>query len=349
MFFINQDVILMLTIVIPTYNRKERLLQQLKSLLDQKSIDQVKILVIDNASDYDVQATIQGEFPVPRAVIEIIRNPYNIGMAANLSSIFQHCDTEWCWALGDDDKTTENSLDIILSDINQHPDIAFTKYSLEGRVPLVDHTVADISSFFEYYSSIASYTVWGEFTFLSNNLFNIAALRPYLGYANSYSYTQVGHLIPPLFALKERAIRARFSSDTIVKYIPPAPGSGWSLEYGFLGLTTGMHLDLGLEDRLQRLLVNALLHHSHLGYVRAMLASGKLRTLRIWSIYQHVYQSVYKYELGFPMKQRLLYTIMWLYKLGLSKKNAELLISTLYVGVERIERALSIKKIGYTG
>ncbi len=43
-----------LTIVIPTYNRKERLILQLKSIIKQDLSGVSKILIIDNNSDYNI-------------------------------------------------------------------------------------------------------------------------------------------------------------------------------------------------------------------------------------------------------------------------------------------------------
>ena len=50
-----------LSIVIPTYNRKDRLIRQLRSIYNQRESSLVDIVICDNHSDYDVEAAIRSE------------------------------------------------------------------------------------------------------------------------------------------------------------------------------------------------------------------------------------------------------------------------------------------------
>ena len=52
----------LLTICIPTYNRKSKLLKQLDSLYTQAEVYQTYIQIIDNHSDYDVELAIIEHF-----------------------------------------------------------------------------------------------------------------------------------------------------------------------------------------------------------------------------------------------------------------------------------------------
>ena len=51
-----------LTIIIPTYNRKQRLLKMLHSIYIQKLSQEVQILILNNASNYNVEESIVEEF-----------------------------------------------------------------------------------------------------------------------------------------------------------------------------------------------------------------------------------------------------------------------------------------------
>ena len=69
----------LLTIAIPTYNRPEKLKDQVSLLLKQVT-DQVEILILDNCSSYNIYQLFSKE---ERQRIHIVTHKVNVGMPTN--------------------------------------------------------------------------------------------------------------------------------------------------------------------------------------------------------------------------------------------------------------------------
>ena len=98
-----------LTILIPTYNRRERLLNTLHSISNQGHWGEYKIVIVDNCSNYNVKETIESEFPDAfTQSITVHRWYFNTGMSTNISIAFEFVDTKWCWFISDDDEILDD-------------------------------------------------------------------------------------------------------------------------------------------------------------------------------------------------------------------------------------------------
>lgn len=318
-----------LTIAIPTYNRRERLLGQLESILSQPEVERVRILVLDNCSDYDTRQAMEERFgsDVFRR-IKLHRNRYNIGAAHNVASLFLHCETEWCWTLGDDDRTLPGGIARVLEDIERYPDIAFTKYNLPHCPPLRETVVSSPQEFWDYYDG-AGIPTSGELVFISNNVINLRLLEPYLEKAHEYSYTYLSHLVPMLYGLKH-GLKVRFSPDHIVEYLIPDPGQRWNYQRTFMGITTALHLDLGLSAKHIARMIYMFMHVDHAIFSEVVVMQDKERSIRTWATYKQMYEFVYRYEPGLPLQQRLVYFVTWCYyRLGISQHYIDMMKSYL--------------------
>ena len=89
-----------LTIGIPTYNRKEAILSCLDHLYEKKIHLKARILVIDNASEDQSYQIIHKKYS---HVFDIYKNKYNIGFAGNTIELFKNCSTEYLLWLSDED------------------------------------------------------------------------------------------------------------------------------------------------------------------------------------------------------------------------------------------------------
>ena len=114
----------LLTIGIPTYNREENLRESLARICPQLTED-VKVVVRDNCSNYDVSRVIDefNNFP-----IEYTRNSINIGADANIARIFEFCDTKWLWVIGDDDYILPDAVERVLKFLKENPDVIYIKF-----------------------------------------------------------------------------------------------------------------------------------------------------------------------------------------------------------------------------
>lgn len=235
-----------LSIVITTYNRRNRLIAQLNSIFLQAYAQELKIIILDNCSDYDIRETIEEYFPDKLENVIIKIRQYNTGVCWNVASAFTYCRTKWMWLLSDDDETTPNALESIFSDIDKQPEISMFKYTIPGLPVEEDVRINTMDEYLNYYLS-------GHFTggmfFMSNNIFNMERLRPYLGYANMYSYTFIPHVIPIWKSLSVGLGDIQFSSKSIVNYKAPDkdPGKRYLLALG-LGLSTIGDIDLRLSN-----------------------------------------------------------------------------------------------------
>lgn len=99
-----------ITIVIPTYNRIEKLKSRIFELLPQMSkID--TLFISDNATEnFDVEII---NFFKNEPRIYFHQNKENIGANANIAKCFELVENDWMWLLSDDDCVKPNALSII--------------------------------------------------------------------------------------------------------------------------------------------------------------------------------------------------------------------------------------------
>ncbi len=98
-----------LSIVIPTFNRNEKLANLIRSYQSFLP-DNASVLLIDDCSPTPIADTLQAEGLIPDNRVTIIRNPVNVGLAANIIECFKQCATEWMWLMSDDDFVSRRSL-----------------------------------------------------------------------------------------------------------------------------------------------------------------------------------------------------------------------------------------------
>lgn len=267
-----------LSIVIPTYNRRERLLIQLQSIFAQEASSQVEVVIVDNSSNYDIREAVIDAFGEVPESLRIERNRCNIGLGGNLAEIFNHCDTQWMWCLGDDDETDVNSIQLILDRIAEQPSVVgVLKFSEAQTNERRTENIDSLPAFWEYYDGADSQAA-GLLIFLSNTVLNLHLLQPYLGKAFEYSYTAIAHLIPAFFMLDERAGQWQFCPEAIVRYKAPDPGQRWSFSRVALGLATAMDINfVSLKDRHYVEMCRVLLDIGHADFIYYLMLDTKER------------------------------------------------------------------------
>ncbi len=115
----------LLSICIPTYNRKALLKRAIDSILSQ-SDDRVEILISDNASDDGTQEMIKDEYPD----IRYSRNEQNIGGEANFLKCCELARGKFFILFGSDDVLVEGALSKILLFLeNNNCAIAFMNHA----------------------------------------------------------------------------------------------------------------------------------------------------------------------------------------------------------------------------
>ncbi len=245
-----------LSICIPTYNRKERLISQLESLCGQEGVESVPVIVSDNASDYSIEREVLPLFK-GRLNLSLRRFGANTSMIVNLSSGYIYAETEWVWFLGDDDKTVPGALKKITEDLSSASDeLVLVKYSLgnPGFLPHKDEVVGSVTEFIDHYRNLVEKSpdgvcaIAGSCGFISTYVARCAKLRSYAYYAFLYGYNHLAFFAPALFPM-EKGWKVMFSSARVVDYVAPQDGSHWRVSNYLLGLCSWRDMPLKVSER----------------------------------------------------------------------------------------------------
>jgi len=283
-----------LSIVIPTYNRKERLIQQLNSILNQEEAKCVDIVICDNASNYDIKKEVRQLFKDSMIDnLKIVENKVNVGMGANLALMLLNCETEWLWTLSDDDITRDKSIATILSDVNLFPNTDMFKYSINIFENNKDIEVRTINELTRYYLKV--HNAPGDFVFISNCVYNKRCIEKYFGNSLSESYTLVSHILPIIRALDDNNGILRFRSHKVVNFLPAAPYSGWGMFYGALGVSTVSCLQFNCNRKeVNKLTQIVMSGFSHYWLIQQALTMGNRQQARF--LYKQVYSRSYQHS-----------------------------------------------------
>lgn len=123
-----------LSICIPTYHRKEQLLQQLALIGrgDSGILSRIEVLVSDNSTDsrHHVSADEISRNAVP---ISYSVNEGNIGYAGNLRKLIGESQGEYVWFLSDDDFLYEGAVGEILAALDVEPRINYLTFDHDMR------------------------------------------------------------------------------------------------------------------------------------------------------------------------------------------------------------------------
>ena len=222
-----------LTIIIPTYNRPERLINQVKSIVNDPDYGKVSLRVTDNHSSYDIKKALKDALTKEQFnSIDLVVRPTNIGLGLNISLPFIECNSRWIWILGDDDRFV-GELSQVLADIKTYKDFSFIKYNISNGRRNDEVIVSSIDEFLGYY------TDWhptGDMIFISNALFNLEALESFKQKAIIYNQTLVGHMIPLVAALCDGKATCKFRDYDLVEYQSAPTGTNYVTLWVTMGI-----------------------------------------------------------------------------------------------------------------
>lgn len=280
-----------LTVCIPTYNRLERLEAQIRTLCSQSEFEKIELLICDNHSNYDITSIIKRDFPHDN--IHVIVRPFNLGAGANIASLFLDCTTDWMWTLGDDDLISNDSLNTVLIDIENHPETVLLKYSIVGNfVPHKDCEVHTIKELIDYFGDEKRSS--GDLIFLSNNVYNRKIAMNYYGETILHCYSRISQLLPAFYCLSKGQSNIRLRSKQIVEFLPAPTGTSWGLIKVALGISIVPHLQLGLSLKDSRRLSYIISRDFKLyNIILTCLQSDRKRNKYY---YQIIYKSTFRYS-----------------------------------------------------
>ena len=284
-----------LTILIPTYNRKNRLTNMLHSIAKQGHWDEYTLLIVDNNSPDYKWDEILSDFPkgfIER--IQIEKRIFNCGMSCNISSCFLLVNTQWLLLLSDDDEMVEGGIEIILKDMKKYAQYGAVKYTLYNAVKHKDTEITDINQYNEYFNR---YESGGDAIFITM-LYNLEVLNRYLPLVTSYAYTYISFLLPIYASLIDHTAKLKLSPDSIIRYIIPEKNTGWNFIKILLGISTLQDIQLKLNKKQNRDLLRTILRNfPMLTILKYLFNENHTKSFTKYCIYKYYY-SLYRPAYG---------------------------------------------------
>lgn len=265
-----------LTIAIPTYNRNDILLANLKRLLPQLT-PECALLIIDNCSDVPVARTLSETLAAfPRVAHRIERNRANIGGNANVVRCFELCETEWVWVLGDDDQILPTAIDTISRHLDAHSECLFINFAVDELRPrtMLTQGLEEFSNQLDPSADIP----W-----VSSSVYKASEMLKYLKFGFQATYSMLPHVAMLLVALAHNRDSGLcyFSRERIVDkdwaQYASTVAQQWSLINLALGFPTLLDLPLPTMVRT-RLARKLLVRHDQEGIRLRVLAYQLLFT-----------------------------------------------------------------------
>ena len=188
-----------LVILIPTYNRRKQLSKTLSALLNQTDSD-FRVIISDNASNYDVLSLVSEFSESFKSRITVYSRKNNVGADANIIGLFGLCETGWVWTLSDDDIVYDDAVETIKRYITKHPNAGCIDFFLPdnlGEENGYSVELRNIDEFSEFYiDNPQPNSLWhGDLIFLSNKVFNLDNMKKYVEYAYKYIYTKISTVV----------------------------------------------------------------------------------------------------------------------------------------------------------
>jgi hypothetical protein len=216
----------LLSICIPTYNRPDKIKERILNLSKINNINLVDIIIVDNCSEIKVEDIYkESNFEIDN--IKIMRNAVNIGGGANTLRCIEYANTKWVWILGDDDMVLDNSIDIILEDIqriSQTGNTAYIKYSTE--LGSIDKPIY-IDNYKSCFNFITNNNFWGNMIFMSSTIVNREFFLRYYAKALANSYSRFTHIYPLFLLLYNNEADIYISDKIICTWCKPDPKYHW--------------------------------------------------------------------------------------------------------------------------
>jgi glycosyltransferase involved in cell wall biosynthesis len=225
-----------LTIAIPTFNRPDELIAQLRALLPQLPNEGVELLVLDNFSDDDAFCTINNAFPSADKRCRLVRHPCNIGLGGNLLRAFELAQGRWVWLLGDDDVVLNDAVNKVLRRIsNSQANVVLLKFGGENMHP-PQQTTFHINSLPEMADYLSTAWHFSSMLFISTSVFQREQLLPHISAGYHWNYSVAPHLALLFLAMRDLGTVTIYAEDLVIR--APHFASKWNSWRLIMGVTT---------------------------------------------------------------------------------------------------------------
>lgn len=316
-----------LTIVIPTYNRKNRLKRTL-DILERQTCKNFKVIILDNASNYNIDEIIEKREKEFRKKVEVRRNINNIGMQGNLAMIFLQVYDGWIWTLADDDIPSVYAVETIIREIEKNRNIGVLWFSINNIEEYINEDrkcITDLAGLTEFYRNIKEIekdSFEGDFIYLSNKIYNANCVMKYLEKIFTYSYTGIPQIMPILFMLSEKDAKVVISNKKIVIYDVPEKNH-WNWIEIALGMSTIVDIPLNYLNNEDKKNIYRLIMLNPDNLLNTMM---KAATDEVVNALERLYNNIYKLYLDEEESRRYLESLSSIKQLLVNKKGLVLTV-----------------------
>ncbi len=180
----------MLSICIPTFNRKNSLKEMLDEILDEAKKLNIKIIVSDNCSSDGTQDYLES-VKKTYSNVKIILNSENKGLDFNMLNVLKNSSSKYSLWIGDDDLLPKDKLQIVLNKIKEYGDFDLMVLNGLAEDSLVKHMqinndviIEDAREFFRNYEDKLTF----GFTIVRNYVEEYEQrIEKYMGCLHAYS------------------------------------------------------------------------------------------------------------------------------------------------------------------
>lgn len=235
-----------LTIIIPTYNRKERLKRTLE-LLDRQTDSDFEVIISDNCSNYDISEIVDQLKKEFSSRIKLIKNKINLGMDLNFTLPFLQIEEGWIWQVADDDEPLIDAVYKIKRDILLYYDKAWITYPVFDctKVDFSYHEFNSLTEYIDfYYRCSLKTTVWGDLAYIGNKIYNYRCIRELIPDYIQYSYTRLSNIVLFILSL-DKGYSGAIINDKVIAYDNSA-GIEWNTRNVCLGTRVFQDIELNI-------------------------------------------------------------------------------------------------------
>jgi glycosyltransferase involved in cell wall biosynthesis len=262
----------------PSFNRNEKVINNVKRLLPQLTSDEVELIILDNCSPTPVEKSLREVLTSTElSQTKVIRNRANLGMTGNSLRIFEVGEGEFIWSLCDDDEVQLGAIEAVLQGIKANRDSAYLWFPVRGgpqhhkpgRYQGIGAAIqAEPNLFFIALSSCV----------FRRNFF-MARIR--IGYLYSYSWAS---FMCPLLAEMDNETNSVFISDIVVAQAGTVDSNNkWSKLDACLGMRTLLELPM---SRVSRECLRQSIDSFTFSTSRLFLDSAALHDSQRWELFR---------------------------------------------------------------
>lgn len=136
----------LLTIGIPTFNRRKKLGHQIKCLERQvrNHLDDVEVIISDNCSTDGTDEMLK-EDSKRLDWLKININKDNLGLVGNIYKLEELADSKYIWFIGDDDEIAEGTVERVIEIIKCNPNINMVYINHKAHIGNANNIVSEKS------------------------------------------------------------------------------------------------------------------------------------------------------------------------------------------------------------